>query len=315
MTFLNSSGLPLVRRLALSLLMLAACTVGISPADAQSTIKVLVNDEPITSFDIKNRTAMLRAFTRGRQGEKQAIDQLIEEALMIQEAERRNVRITDEELEAEFANRAAQTKMSASQFGQAMRQAGIDPETFRDFLRANMAWREIVRRRFRATVDVTEQDIAAALGDRTAAGGEQTLSEFMLQQILFVVPEGAGAGVEAQRRNEANAFRSGFSGCENSLQQAAGRPGIVVKPTVRREESQIFGEFKDAILALPVGGVSEPQRVVEGFQLIALCEKKAVAGQTQAAEEVREEISNERGQLLARRYLRDLRSDAVIEYR
>jgi peptidyl-prolyl cis-trans isomerase SurA len=30
---------------------------------------------------------------------------------------------------------------------------------------------------------------------------------------------------------------------------------------------------------------------------------------------VRDEISGERGQLLARRYLRDLRSDAVIEYR
>ena len=61
-------------------------------AHAQSTIRVLVNDEPITSFDIKQRTRMLaRLHASGKQGEKQAIDQLIEERLMLQEAKRRSV--------------------------------------------------------------------------------------------------------------------------------------------------------------------------------------------------------------------------------
>lgn len=300
----------------MGVLFFTMCPVWIAPASAQSSIKILVNDEPITSFDIKNRTAMLRAFTRGQQGEKQAIEQLIEEALMMQEAERRNVKISDEDVEAEFAKRAAQTKMTAAQFGQALGQAGIDTGTFRDFIRANMAWREIVRARFRATVDVTEQDVTAALQDRSTPGGEeQTVSEFMLQQIVFVLPSGAGAGAEAARRNEANAFRQAFSGCENSVQQAAGRPGIVVKPAIRRDETQITGPLKEALATLQVGGITEPERIPEGFQLVALCRKNAVAGQSQAAEQVREEISNERGQLLARRYLRDLRSDAVIEYR
>ncbi len=53
----------------------------------------------------------------------------------------------------------------------------------------------------------------------------------------------------------------------------------------------------------------------EGIQIVAVCAQNAIAGQTEAALEAREEISSERGQLLARRYLRDLRSDAVIEYR
>ena len=35
-------------------------------AHAQSTIRVLVNEEPITSFDIKQRTRMLAVFTQGR---------------------------------------------------------------------------------------------------------------------------------------------------------------------------------------------------------------------------------------------------------
>jgi peptidyl-prolyl cis-trans isomerase SurA len=90
---------------------------------------------------------------------------------------------------------------------------------------------------------------------------------------------------------------------------------VVVKPTVRREENEITGEVREPLLALQVGGITEPQRVEAGFQMIALCRKNAIAGQSQATTEVREEISNERGKLLARRYLRDLRSDAAIEYR
>jgi peptidyl-prolyl cis-trans isomerase SurA len=73
--------------------------------------------------------------------------------------------------------------------------------------------------------------------------------------------------------------------------------------------------LKEALAALEVGGVTEPEKVEEGIQILAVCAKTAIEGQTEAAVEAREEISSERGQLLARRYLRDLRADAVVEYR
>ena len=40
------------------------------PVWAQSEVRVLVNDEPITSYDISTRAQMLRVFSRGTQGEK-----------------------------------------------------------------------------------------------------------------------------------------------------------------------------------------------------------------------------------------------------
>ena len=137
----------------------------------------------------------------------------------------------------------------------------------------------------------------------------------MLQPVIFVVPAGSGPGVEAQMKSKAEAFRLGYKGCDGSLQQAAGAPGIVVKPTVRRDETQLTGDLKTEVAALSVGAATTPGRIEEGFQLLGLCSKKEVAGKTSETEEVRSELSSERGQLLARRYLRDLRSDAVIEYR
>lgn len=298
------------------LVVAALACLAAMPALAQSSIRVLVNEEPITSFDVQQRARMMNLFTRGQQGEKQAIDQLIEERLMLQEAKRRNVNVGDAEVDQEFANRARAAKLTADQFNQAFRQAGINPQTFKEFLRANLAWAQVVRARFRATISVTEQDVAAALTKREAPeGDQQTAMEYRLQQILFVVPEGAGSGVEAQRRSEANAFRAAFQGCDQSLQQVAGTPGIVVKPQVRREAGQLGPALKEALAKLEVGGTTEPERVAEGVQFVAICAKNAIAGQTEAAIEAREDISNERGQLLARRYLRDLRSDAVIEYR
>jgi peptidyl-prolyl cis-trans isomerase SurA len=287
---------------------------GAAPALAASSIRILVNDEPITSFDIQSRTRMLSVFSRGQQGESEAIEQLIDERLMLQEAERLSVSMGDDEVDQEFASRASQANLSAAQFEQALRQAGVDPQTFRNFLRANMAWGEIVRARFRATVEVTEQDVAAALASEEEAGEQQVAFEYMLQPIVFVVPAGAGAGVEAQRRNEANAFRGSFQSCEQSLQQAGQLPGVVVRPTIRREAGQL-GSLAETVAALDVGGVTEPQRIDEGFQVLAVCARNEIAGRTQATEEVRSELGSERAQLLARRYLRDLRSDAVIEYR
>jgi peptidyl-prolyl cis-trans isomerase SurA len=287
----------------------------VGPGLAQSAVRVLVNDEPVTSYDIRNRTQMLRLFSRGQQGEKQAIEQLIDEKLMLQEAKRRNVSVTDEEVLQEMARRAAASRLSPTQFEQALRQSGVDPRTFRDFLRANLAWNEIVRARFRATVQVSELDVAAVLPTGEEAPEQKTVSEYMLQQILFVVPAKAAGGVEGKRQREAASFKSGFQSCDASLQQASGMAGVVVKPTVRREEHQLSAQMKEALAPLDVGGIVGPDRVSEGFQLVAICAKKEIAGQTEAEVEARDKLQDERGQMLARRYLRDLRSDASIEYR
>ncbi|HWT30330.1 MAG TPA: peptidylprolyl isomerase [Propylenella sp.] len=295
------------------LLSIAVATV---PARGQSEVRVLVNDDPITSYDISTRAQMLRVFSRGTQGDKEAVEQLIDERLMLQEAARLRMVVSDAEVDEEFADRAKKAGTTPEVFGQAMRQAGVDPETFRDFLRANKAWSQIVRARFRATVDITELDVATALAKRDVNPEQQVASyEYMLQQILFIVPAKASAATEAQQRNAASAFRDSFMGCDQSLAQVGGTPGVVVRPTVRREEPQMPAGLKERLTKLNIGDIDGPERVDDGYQLVAICAKKEIPGQTVASEEVREELTSEKGQLMARRYLRDLRSDAVIDYR
>jgi peptidyl-prolyl cis-trans isomerase SurA len=87
----------------------------------------------------------------------------------------------------------------------------------------------------------------------------------------------------------------------------------VVSQPARHE--RLLPELKAVLDALDVGGITEPATTSNGIEVIGICARRAITGRSEAEAEVREEISSERGQLLARRYLRDLRSDAVIEYR
>lgn len=314
---IRAAGRPPAGRLATAIV---ACALGVAawgPAVAQSSVKILVNDQPITTFDIKTRTKMVSVFSRGKEGEKTATEQLIEERLKTQEAKLRNISVTDAEVEQEFARRAAQLKLQPAQFVQAMQQAGINVADFKRFLKANMEWAAVVRARFRAQVKISDQDVVAALGAKGAdvAAAANTASEYMLQQIVFVVPQGAGQAVENQRKSEANAFRGRFQGCQQALEAARGLKGVVVKPPVRRDNSQLQDKTAASLASMQVGETTPPERTSDGFQVLAICSKTAISGAAASNEELRSELANERGQLLARRYLRDLRADAVIEYR
>ena len=286
------------------------------PAVAQTEIKVLVNEQPITAYDIRNRTGLLRLTTRGRAGRKQAIEELIDERLKMQEAARQRISVADAQIDGAFGRIASRAKLTPVRLSQALRQSGVNPQTLKDRLRSEIAWSQIVRARFQATVKVTERDVAEALAGKEAASGSKAgISQFDLQPIIFVIPAKAKTGYIDQRRREAEAFRSRFAGCDQALDQAKKLKGVVIKPKVRKTAEDLRGPTGESIAQTEVGKATRPEKMAEGYQLLGVCAKRDLAGQTMAAEEVRDKLSNERGARMARSFLRDLRSSAIIDYR
>src|SRR4051812_23804148 len=102
---------PVLSRSLAGVLLAGMFALSAGSAAAQSSIRVLVNDEPITSLDIQQRAKMMSVFTNGKQGEQAAVDQLIDERLMLQEAKRRNIKIEDSEVNDELSNRAKGAKL------------------------------------------------------------------------------------------------------------------------------------------------------------------------------------------------------------
>src|SRR5688500_2548171 len=100
-----SNRMSLLRTAFMALLALgvpALIPLFVPAALAQSTIRILVNDDAITNYDISQRAQMLRVFSRNQQGEKEAIEQLIDERLMVQEAQRQGATASEEEIDEEI---------------------------------------------------------------------------------------------------------------------------------------------------------------------------------------------------------------------
>ena len=285
-------------------------------AQAQSVYTaILVNDIPISNYDIDARTSLLRLQgASGEQARDRAENELIDEALQRAEARRLGISVSQAELDQAIGTIASRSNLSVTQLGQALGQRGVDMASFRDSIESQILWDQIIRARFQATVRVDEQDVLAALGSRTpeADGAEQTATEYTLREVIFVVPEGSSANTNDQRMREAAAFRARFESCSAGIASARELTGVVVQEETRRFSSDIPAALNDILAETAVGRLTPPNADSDGVVMIAVCNKREVRSDADARRDVESELRNEEGVLLSRGYLRDLRASATI---
>ncbi|MEM1286788.1 MAG: SurA N-terminal domain-containing protein [Pseudomonadota bacterium] len=313
-------GLRLARASAIAALVAMVTVAGDLPApntaSAQSVFTAItVNDTPITNFDISTRAALLRIQgLSASEASSRAENELIDEALQRAEGQRLGISVTESELESALETIAGRSNLSVSQLRQALGSRGVSFSTLRDSIEAQILWSQIVRARFQATVQVDEQDVLAALDDRSGAdeSGERTATEYDLREIIFVVPEGSADAAYTRRTQEADALRSRFETCATGIDTARQLSSVVIQDEVRRFSPDLPPRLLELLEETSTGRVTTPQRVPEGVMLIAVCNRRQVQSDAQARREVENELRNEEGVLLSRGYLRDLRASATI---
>jgi peptidyl-prolyl cis-trans isomerase SurA len=283
------------------------------PASAQTVIKIVANGIAITSYDIAQRTR-LKQIANEKGGTKAATDELIDEAIQLYEAKRVGVTVSDEEVNNAFNSIAKQVKLTPSQFTQALGQQGVSAGTLKSRLRAQMAWHTLVQARAQRAAAVGSKEIEEQLA-KAGTPKEETTSEFILKQILFVVPKGSSSGYVAQRRREAESFRIRFNGCDDAIAQTKGLRDVAVRDLGRRNSAELAGAQGNAIKATAIGKTTPPNTTDQGVELIAVCSKKQVQGATMARQEVENKLAQKQGEEVAAAYLKELKDKAVIEYR
>jgi peptidyl-prolyl cis-trans isomerase SurA len=291
----------------------APVSSAVSRAPSNKPIPILVNDVPITQFDIAQRVKLNR-LGGGKGGTQQAADELIDETLQSLEAQRRGVRAPDGPVDAAFASIAQRLKMSPTQLTAALRSEGIEAASLKKRLRAQMVWQQLVQQRTQTKGAVRSEDITAALlqkGDPES----MTITEYILQQIVFVVPEGSSSNLYSQRRREAEAFRQRYQGCESALEQAKQLRGVVVKDIGRRSSAQLAGAELEQLRKTPVGKAGPPDQTEQGIELVAVCSTREVQSTSAARAEVENDLYLQQAQNLGADYLKELRDRAIVEYR
>lgn len=311
---LNRAAGARTRGVRAALLALALGVATLAPAQAQ-TIKVVVNDQVITTGDIAARAKFLALTQRPPNPERAAMEELIAEKLQVQEAKRLGIQATNTQVNDAFNSIAQRVKLSPAQLEQALAQAGAPAKTLKDRIYAQIVWGQVVRTKFRQTVNVREQDVIAALQAKGEAKDGKKTTEFEITTITFVVPKSAGDAGFARRTQEANNLRSRFTSCDEGLQFARSLPEVVVKPVGRRLQSEIPPDMLVNFNNTSVGRLTPPDRNPAGIEMIAICGKRELSSDAAARKDMEMELMNSQGELVSRRFLLELRRNAVVEYK
>ena len=166
-------------------------------AVAQFAPVIVINDAVVSEFEIDQREAMLRVFRTPGDLQQVARDQLIEDRLKLEALNAAGLRITPEGLRGAMGEFSARENMDVDQFITVLGQAGVAEETFRDFVRVNVSWRDYIRSRFGDRAQVSEAEIDQALGQSSGSAG----IEVLLNEIIIAAPppRAASALATAQR--------------------------------------------------------------------------------------------------------------------
>jgi peptidyl-prolyl cis-trans isomerase SurA len=164
-------------------------------------VVALVNDKLISSYDLKQRMLLL-IITSGVQVtqqnyaafQQQALRALIDEHLQLAEADHFKLTISDDEIDEEVANMAQQSGLSKDQLLAELKRAGIEAQTLRDQIKAEIAWGQLVNGRFRPKARVGKDQVDAYMTKLTE---DSQKPQYLVAEIL-IDPEIAGGQKEAE---------------------------------------------------------------------------------------------------------------------
>jgi len=254
---------------------------GPAPAAEMQTLApaIMVNDQVISALEVEMRIK-LALVSSGLQDAPETRDfiddqveqQLIDEKLQVQEAQRLGVSVPEEQVEQTFAQIAQGNGISAEELEKRLRASGILPEYLTDQIRARLLWRAVMQNQLlpRITVDQTMVDDAVARIQERAGEPQRLLAEIVLsidnasqtQQVLqrandIIEQIRGGAGFQAIARQLS----------ESPTAPAGGDLGWVDPGTLPPEVEQVIDTME-------IGQLSDPIRTPTAIYIMLLREER-----------------------------------------
>lgn len=301
------------RRLALSLATLLTLLAATPSARAQAVV-VMVNGEPITTYDIEQRSRLITLTTHKTAPRQEVIQQLIDDRLKIKEAKKFGINMSASDVNDAFASMGQRMGISSDQLAKLLTAQGVRPETMKLRLQADSAWGALVRGRYKQSLMVGERDVRAASGDATSP--EQTESyEYQLRPVVIFVPRGSSSAVVEQRKKEAEIIRDRVQSCAEAATTFKSLRQGTIRDTIVKTSADLPQNLRELLDKTPVGHMTPPEVTRQGIEMVALCDRKVTAADTPAKRAARDKLFAQKYEAKSKSYLDDLRKAAMIEYK
>lgn len=150
---------------------------------------------------------------------------------------------------------------------------------------------------------------------QTGLGPDPMRDQWTLVHVLLpLAPDAAGALVQ-RRAAEAETFVKEFKSCETIPDQLQSVVGGVSQAPRTVTFGQLDEKLREALGSAKPGQVLKPIRSAQGVEMIAVCDYRADTTAAPTREEIENNLYTQQLSMMARRHLRDLRRDAVIDVR
>jgi peptidyl-prolyl cis-trans isomerase SurA len=300
--------------LAAAILAALAVFTASSEARAQQVV-AFVNGQPITTLDVEHRGKFLQLATKKPVTRKEALDSLIDEILEITEAKRFSVDVPDSEVENSYKNVARHMGLDTDKLTQILTTAGASDDTLKRRLRAQLAWNNLVRGRYKASMEIRDKDVETQLEQRKTDAKNDVGYEYILRPVVLIVPRGSPDAAYEARKRDAEALRSRFANCNDGVAFARALSDVAVRDQVSKYSSDLAQQLRDILDRTAVGHLTPPETTAEGVQMFAICDKKETKSDTPEMHEIRDQMLQQKFGAQAKRYLESLRRAAMIEYK
>ena len=275
----------MIRSLLSVFAFLSMSATAVSQAPQQSDIlqlegvAALVNDDPISFFDVRQRAQMLMV-TLGAQPSQEvfqqllstALEQLIDERLQLQAAAELELEVSPDRMVSSLNRIAEQSGSSMDQMSEEFKRAGISMRTLENQIRADIGWQDIMRGRYGRNIRIAKSRIDQQMEVYRA---DSKRTSYQLAEIFLYAPSDEE---KLQARTAANTLIE---------QLQAGTPFRAMAQQISRAPTAAAGgdmgwvalDDLDANIAAAVSsaqspGILEPISVEDGVYIIALRAKR-----------------------------------------
>jgi len=271
----------------LRLLFLICCML-ISQAAGATQISLdkivaIVDESVITERDLNNRIQLIKIdFSKtGRRLpseavlKRQVLEALIADSLLMQEANRRGIKITDGQLNQTMQRIARQNNLSLSEFRQSLINEGVEYDEYRETLRRELTINNLSNQYGQRHATISEAEVDEFI---KLSGGDNSNYEYRMSHILIALPDAAtpeqiekaqdiGAEILSQLDQGAQ-----FDELANTF--STGDTALRGGDLGWRKRAEIPSLFTSEIITMAPGDHAGPIRSASGYHIIFLRDRR-----------------------------------------
>ncbi len=256
------------------------------PADAKAAkpkkpheengIVALVNDLPITTYELKQRMNLVFATSGGMQRtpeiEKKVRDQIVEqletELLQRQEAAKNDITVSSVEVDKYMQGILDDNHMTKDQLKEVLGKGGVQIATFRAQIAAQILWQKAVNEHYAGRVTISPEAVDAEMA-RVKEGA--TKAHFMVAEIFLAVDNpDLDEKVKKNAEDLVAQIKAGATFL-NIARQFSQSPSAAQGGDIGTVyDGQLAPELNAALEKMATGDMSAPIRSIGGYYILVL---------------------------------------------